>query len=57
MDQRLEGTAATVALAIRQGADVVRVHDLPAMAYVARMTDAVVRGGGIAQLGAKPGGA
>jgi dihydropteroate synthase len=42
-DQRVEGTAATVALAIRQGADVVRVHDLPTMARVARMTDAVVR--------------
>jgi len=42
-DQRIEGTAATVALAIRQGADVVRVHDLPTMARVARMTDAVVR--------------
>jgi dihydropteroate synthase len=43
-DQRVEGTAATVALAILHGADVVRVHDLPAMARVARMADAVVRG-------------
>ena len=41
---RLEGTAATVALAIAAGADVVRVHDVKAMARVARMTDAVVRG-------------
>lgn len=41
---RLEGTAALVALAIANGADVVRVHDLPAMARVARMADAVVRG-------------
>lgn len=41
---RLEGTAATVALAIAAGADVVRVHDVRAMARVARMTDAVVRG-------------
>jgi dihydropteroate synthase len=44
VDQRLEGTAATVALAIAQGADVVRVHDVQAMVRVARMTDAVVRG-------------
>ncbi len=41
---RIEGTAATVALAIANGADVVRVHDVAAMARVARMTDAVVRG-------------
>ena len=41
---RLEGTAATVALAIAGGADVVRVHDVRAMARVARMSDAVVRG-------------
>lgn len=40
---RLEGTAATVALAIQQGADVVRVHDIRPMARVAAMTDAVVR--------------
>jgi dihydropteroate synthase len=43
-DDRVEGTAAAVALAIRGGADMVRVHDLPAMARVARMADAVVRG-------------
>ena len=43
-DDRLEGTAATVALAIAGGADIVRVHDVRAMARVARMTDAVVRG-------------
>lgn len=42
--ERIEGTAATVALGIAHGADVVRVHDLPAMARVARMADAVVRG-------------
>jgi dihydropteroate synthase len=43
-DDRLEGTAATVSLAIAGGADVVRVHDVRAMARVVRMTDAVVRG-------------
>lgn len=43
-DERIEGTAAVVALAIAKGVDVVRVHDLPAMARVARMADAIVRG-------------
>jgi dihydropteroate synthase len=43
-EERLEGTAATVALAIANGADLVRVHDVRAMARVARMSDAVVRG-------------
>jgi dihydropteroate synthase len=43
-DDRLEGTAATVSLAIAGGADIVRVHDVRAMTRVARMTDAVVRG-------------
>jgi dihydropteroate synthase len=43
-DDRIEGTAATVALAIANGADIVRVHDVRQMARVARMTDAVVRG-------------
>ncbi len=42
-DQRVEGTAATVAIGIDRGADIVRVHDVQAMARVARMTDAVVR--------------
>jgi dihydropteroate synthase len=44
VDQRLEGTAATVAVAIWNGADLVRVHDVKEMARVARMTDAIVRG-------------
>lgn len=43
-DDRIAGTAATVALAIAGGADIVRVHDLPDMAQVARMSDAIVRG-------------
>ncbi len=42
-DQRLEGTAATVALAIAQGADIVRVHDVDAMVRTARVADAIVR--------------
>ncbi|MBI4329159.1 MAG: dihydropteroate synthase [Chloroflexi bacterium] len=43
VDQRVEGTAATVAIGIAKGADIVRVHDVLAMARVARMTDAIVR--------------
>jgi dihydropteroate synthase len=42
-DQRLEGTAAAVAVGIARGADIVRVHDLEFMMRVARMTDAIVR--------------
>lgn len=42
-EERLEGTAATVALSIANGADIVRVHDVKEMARVARMTDAIVR--------------
>ncbi|MDR2796933.1 MAG: dihydropteroate synthase [Treponema sp.] len=44
VQDRLEGTAATVALGIAYGADFVRVHDVQAMKRVAVMTDAVVRG-------------
>ena len=42
VSDRLEGTAATVALSISQGADIVRVHDVKATARVARMTDAIL---------------
>ncbi|MFP3895735.1 MAG: dihydropteroate synthase [Anaerolineales bacterium] len=43
-EERMEGTAAAVALAIaRGGADIIRVHDVRTMARVARMTDALVR--------------
>ncbi len=42
-DQRLEGTAAAVAIGIARGADIIRVHDVAFMARVARMTDAMVR--------------
>jgi dihydropteroate synthase len=42
-DQRLEGTAAAVAICIARGADIVRVHDAVYMSRVARMTDAIVR--------------
>jgi dihydropteroate synthase len=46
VEERLEGTAATVAIAIANGADIVRVHDVKAMVRVVRMTDAIVRGWG-----------
>jgi dihydropteroate synthase len=42
-EERLEGTAATVAIGIANGADIVRVHDVREMTRVARMTDALVR--------------
>lgn len=42
--ERIWGTAATVALAVAHGADIVRVHDVRAMVQVVRMTDALVRG-------------
>lgn len=42
--ERLEGTAATVALSIAQGADIVRVHDVHEMMRVVKMSDAVIRG-------------
>ncbi len=42
--ERLEGTAATVAISVANGADIVRVHDVRAMLRVSRMADALVRG-------------
>lgn len=43
-NDRLEGTAATVAVSIAKGADIVRVHDVKEMVRVARMSDAIIRG-------------
>ncbi|GHO91593.1 hypothetical protein KSF_016410 [Reticulibacter mediterranei] len=42
--ERLEGTAATVALSVAQRADIVRVHDVHEMMRVVKMSDAIVRG-------------
>ena len=44
VEERVEGTAATVAFSVAAGADVVRVHDVKEMVRVARMSDAIVRG-------------
>lgn len=43
IEERIEGTAATVALGIANGADIIRVHDVKSMVRVARMGDAIVR--------------
>jgi dihydropteroate synthase len=41
--ERVEGTAAAVALCIERGADIVRAHDVAAMKRVITLTDAIVR--------------
>ena len=43
-DDRVEGTAATVALAIAAGADIVRVHDVAHIDRTRRVADAIIRG-------------
>ena len=42
-NQRIEGTAATVAISILKGVDVVRVHDVKEIMRVVKTTDAIVR--------------
>jgi dihydropteroate synthase len=42
-EDRVEGTAATVALAIAAGADIVRVHDVAHIARTRRVADAIIR--------------
>lgn len=44
VEERVFGTAATCAVAIHNGANVIRVHDVAEMVQVARMTDAILRG-------------
>ena len=43
LDDRVEGTAAAVAVGITRGADIIRVHDVQTMVRISRMTDAIVR--------------
>ena len=42
-NERVEGTAAAVAIAITKGADIVRVHDVKEMVRVCRVSDAIIR--------------
>ena len=41
--ERFEGSAAAAAIAVANGADLLRVHDVPEMIRVAKIADAVVR--------------
>lgn len=41
--ERVEGTAAAVAISIAKGADIVRVHDVRQMVRVCRLSDAIIR--------------
>jgi dihydropteroate synthase len=43
-DERVEGTAAAVAIGIARGADMVRVHDVKQMVRVCKVSDAIIRG-------------
>jgi dihydropteroate synthase len=45
VEERLEGTAAAVAISIANGANIVRVHDVKEMARVVKVADAIVRFG------------
>jgi len=45
VEERLEGTAAAVAVGILNGASIIRVHDVRAMSRVARMVEAIGRFG------------
>jgi len=42
VEERMEGTAASVAVGIIHGADIIRVHDVKQMVRIARMTDALI---------------
>jgi len=43
VDERIEGTAASVAIGIARGADIIRVHNVKTMVRIAAMTDAIIR--------------
>lgn len=43
VNNRLMGTSATIAVAILNGVDIIRVHDVAEMTETAKMTDAIVR--------------
>ncbi|MDR0318892.1 MAG: dihydropteroate synthase, partial [Nitrososphaerota archaeon] len=44
VNERVEGTAATVAIGIAKGVDFIRVHDVKEMYRVVKMSDAMIRG-------------
>jgi len=44
VNERIEGTAATVTLGIAKGIDFIRVHDVKEMYKVVKMSDAMIRG-------------
>ncbi|RJQ14388.1 MAG: dihydropteroate synthase [Nitrospiraceae bacterium] len=44
VEERLEGTAAAIAVGIFNGANIIRVHDVKEMAQVAKVADAIRRG-------------
>ena len=41
VDERIEGTAAIVAVAVMKGANIIRVHDVKVMKTIVRMVDAI----------------
>jgi len=43
VEERLEGTAASISIGIARGADIVRVHDVKQMLRVVKVTDALTR--------------
>lgn len=43
-EERVEGTAAAVAIGIARGADIVRVHDVKPIVRVCKVSDAIIRG-------------
>jgi dihydropteroate synthase len=45
VEERVEGTAATVALGVAKGCHIVRVHDVKEMKRVVTMMDAMLKGG------------
>ncbi len=45
-DERVEGTAAAAVIGVVRGANIVRVHDVPAIVRAVRMADAILRSGG-----------
>ncbi|WP_103110466.1 dihydropteroate synthase [Brevibacillus reuszeri] len=45
VEERVEGTAATVALGVAKGCHMVRVHDVKEMKRVTKMMDAMLKGG------------